>query len=90
MKTIHKQILELKASQPFFAHVFAKPLCVQRQANRFCIWYETPNVIDANDFEVSRIHIIGTGQLIPEGNLEYINTVQDGTFVWHFYLERAN
>jgi hypothetical protein len=87
MKFIHKKFLDIKKGQLFFACQDVIPLDVQRQKNNFALWYQVNT--DSTVVE-HQIHVVGTGHELPSGNLEYIATVQDnGGFVWHFYLERA-
>ena len=85
MKTIHKQLLELEAEQSFNAAQGISALSIQRQNLQFSLWYQTDTELPAAQYNV---HIVGTGCEIPPGNLEYIASVQNGLFVWHFYLER--
>lgn len=67
-----------------FMPVGAKILSLQMQKNNPCIWAE----VDTSNIEEQRIFIIfGTGQEInfKEKDISYINTVQQGVFVWHVY-----
>jgi hypothetical protein len=100
MKTIHKFELRLTDAQELRTFHPIKPLSVQLQRNAFCMWAETemefvssvqdltPQPKQKRNIYRQIVHVVGTGQEIPDGNLEYISTVQSGEFVWHFYLER--
>ena len=61
-------------------------LCVQMQRDTPCLWA----MVDTDQLQAPNIiHVVGTGQPMPSGVLEYIGTVQDGSFVWHVFRERA-
>ena len=67
----------------------AKILTVMMQGDVFCLWAE---VDQKAKLEERFIEKFGTGQEIPIDmgiDRSYIGTVQDGSFVWHFY-ERVN
>lgn len=42
---------------------------------------------DVEDKEIRTLHVLGTGWILPELKLEYINTVDTGVFVWHIFEE---
>jgi hypothetical protein len=42
-------------------------------------------VNDTEDKVTRTIQVFGTGWVLPEENLEYINTVDVGIFVWHVF-----
>jgi hypothetical protein len=85
MRIIHKAALKLQESQSFIAADGIKCLAVQAQNGSFSLWYETDAAGSHNVHYV--IRIVGTGHAVPSG-ASYIDTVQDGAFVWHFYLEQ--
>ena len=61
----------------------AEILSVQKQDHLFCLW----GIVDSDETEEYReITSFGTGHRIPEDwNLKFIDTVQDGGYVWHFF-----
>lgn len=54
---------------------------LQVQARTPTLWVEVDP--DAPE-EYVTFHIVGTGWDIPSG-LDYIGTLQDGPYVWHFF-----
>lgn len=98
MKTIHKQVLSLKAAQVIEVPHGAVFLTVQMQdkvkvpcigiegyteTDRPVIWYEChPERVLQN----RTIVLIGTGHDMPDTHtLKYLATVQQGPMIWHFY-----
>lgn len=86
-QVIFKQVLELTDTQTVNLPPVAQFLSVQIQNGKICVWFLTekdrpPNV--PYQFEV-----IGTGNLIPHGNRNYIGTVLDGSFVWHVFVDKV-
>lgn len=60
----------------------ARILSIQYQGDQLCIWA----VVSPDSRIVNRIlQRIGTGWDIPENLGNYIGTVQDGPFVWHYF-----
>lgn len=83
MKTIHKARLSLALAQVLDLPVGAKILTVQDQAGELTVWYEC---YPDRALAPKTIVLVGTGHGLPDTHvLRYINTVQQGTFVWHFY-----
>jgi len=79
MKRIYKYKLEDSVEMP----IGAKILSIQMQNNRPYIWA----LVDTDaECEFRHFEIIGTGHDFPEAdNFTYINTFQDGPFVWHIF-----
>lgn len=86
MKTIWKFNLELYDTQAIEIPIGARPLTVQMQNGELCLWA----IVDSTA-EKTRcyVHIIGTGNPVPPNvdEYRYINTVQDGAFVWHVFVD---
>lgn len=62
--------------------VGATVLTAQSQAGRLCLWA----VVDPEAAREDRkVHVIGTGQPVPE-DVQYVGTVQEGPFVWHVFV----
>ena len=61
----------------------AQFLSIQAQAGRFVLWA----LVNTNNEKVRRVvYAIATSDNIPgEPALEYIATVQQGIYVWHFF-----
>jgi len=79
MKRIYKYKLENSVEMP----IGAKILSIQMQNNRPYIWALVDTDVEC---EFRHFEIIGTGHNFPEAdNFTYINTFQDGPFVWHIF-----
>jgi hypothetical protein len=61
----------------------AKILSIQNQDDRLYIWA----LVDTDaECEFRYFTIVGTGHDFPEADeFNYINTIQDGPFVWHIF-----
>lgn len=88
MKTIHKYVLQISASQPVVMPRGAKILTVQSQGHTPCIWA----LVDPDEVaEMRIIEIYGTGDPIhalPNGKgRQYIGTFQikNGESVFHAF-----
>lgn len=65
--------------------VGAKPLSVQMKDGAPCMWAQV-NVNGSTKNEQRRFYIAGTGkEQKVEGQLTYVDTWQEGEFVWHLY-----
>lgn len=87
MTTIHKFPLMLADEQTIRAPRGARPLAVQFQAGRLCLWVHVQPKNEPRDY---RIRIYGTGHPLDESALwRYIGTAQQegGRFVWHVFGE---
>jgi hypothetical protein len=86
MRTIYKYPLNLTDTQQIKLPKLAECLTVQMQQGHPCMWA----IVDpAQPTEVLTVHLVGTGHPVPSkvGALQYLGTVQDAGFVWHFFLE---
>lgn len=81
---IYKYKLELKDFQQIPLSYTHKILDVQIQDGSICLWAAIKPGWATSHFPV---HIIGTGQELPDRNLQYCGTVQLDGFVWHIFIE---
>ena len=80
MKRIYKyEFKEGSVEMP----IGAKILTIEDQDGRLHIWA----IVDTDaESEFRYFAIVGTGQDFPEADdYTYINTIQDGPFVWHIF-----
>lgn len=82
---IYKYPIELKDDQEVYLPEEAEILRIDDRFGVITIWA----LVDTdNPHEKRRIKIYGTGHDIKEedlGSLEFVNTIFQGTFVWHVY-----
>ena len=84
MKTIYKYQLKLEESQTLNLTKSYQILSVQLQSSALCLWA----IVDPQmDLEKVEILVVGTGRPLPDGQLDYLATVQHGMFVWHIFLK---
>lgn len=84
--TIYQFPLEVTDRQTVTVPGIWKPLCVQLQHGRPCIWAE----VDPTDSNViNGVIMVGTGQpsLPMPAGFRYLGTVQVQVFVWHVYVD---
>lgn len=84
MQVIYKYPLEVTGSQSISMPKGAKVLCVQVQRDVPCLWA----IVDlANEVNLRRFRIWGTGHPVDESDLRYIGTFQlnEGGFVGHVF-----
>ena len=86
MKKIFKYPLEITDTQFVELPLGAKILTAQMQGNQLCLWAivnTLPEAVKKN----RRIEIIGTGNPMPTGELEYISTFQvhGGSLIFHVF-----
>lgn len=81
MKRIYKYKFE--DGRPVEMPIGAKILSIQTQNDRPYIWA----LVDIDvECEFRYFSIVGTGHDFPEADdFTYINTIQDGPFVWHIF-----
>lgn len=84
MRTIYKYRLSITDYQTVAMPEAAKILCAMVQDDQLCLWAE---VWSGNETEVRKIHIIGTGNPMPQVKLIHIDSVIMPPFVWHVYEE---
>ena len=85
MKTIHKFNLKIQYTQEIEMSTGAILLRVQKQVTTglFALWA----LVDTDrPKEMRTVCIAGTGHQLPENWGVYLDTVQDGAFVWHFFI----
>ena len=81
MKRIYKY--KLKDGRGVEMPIGAKVLTIQKQNGLPYIWA----LVDTDaEFDFRYFEIVGTGRDFPEADdFTYINTIQDGPFVWHIF-----
>ena len=92
MRVIHKQQIRQDSSGYCFLNLpqFSKILkiAIDPKDGATYAWYLFDQFHEKM-LEPKRFFIIGTGWDIGDDNLEYISTVFQGQFVWHYFEERA-
>ena len=91
MKTIHKQLIEVKGEQLITIPKDGKILSIQNQQsiNMLCVWYTVDSVLTSNNWYVDKkIYIYGTGETVKEFKGKYFTTVQmaNGNLIWHIFI----
>ena len=79
---IWKYKLELVIEQMVEMPIDSKVLSANMQGDTLCIWVL---VNENNKKTLHPVWIYGTGQLIDEPSGRFIDTVQDGQYVWHVF-----
>lgn len=82
MKRIYKYPLEVIEEQTIDMHE-GDILTLQLQDGKPVLWAE----VDPSSISKVTILCYGTGQDIKEDRIIYLNTVQIGVFVWHYYMK---
>jgi hypothetical protein len=83
VKVIHKYPLYIADSQTVYMRAGAVVLHVAQQQNDLMLWA----LVDPSAaFRAREIHVVGTGRPLPEGEMEYLGTVQIAEFVWHVFM----
>lgn len=77
-----KQIWKYKLTSPIEMPLDAKILTIQMQGNEPHIW---ALVNPKNETETRKFVIIGTGHNFDDNTFKYVNTYQEGPFVWHVF-----
>ena len=86
MRKIYKYELERTDAQYIHLPIGYKMLAVKIQNDRIFLW---ALVDDSNTSVKVKIRIFGTGNPIEdESNLEFIDTVEDSSFIWHIFEEK--
>lgn len=86
MTTIYKYSLDICGVQIIEMPAGARPLCIQVQNGAVQLWA----MVDSDkELEHRSIVMLGTGWRVEQPEeLDYIDTVQLGNFVWHFFMEK--
>ena len=87
MKRIYKYQLELSETMTIEASI-VRPLSIQVQNGTLCLWAEVEHPNSAAS--TLTITTVGTGRPIPDSAGEYLCTIQQGGYVWHFYWRLNN
>lgn len=86
MRTIHKFPLEPVSEQLIPANDNFKPLFVGHDPNgKVCLWAEVDTLDLAETAYMFKLYMVGTGHQLEPKHLCYLNSINDGIFVWHFY-----
>lgn len=93
MKTaIWKFPLEVTGSQKILMPVGSQILSVQFQGEQLCLWALCQPVDSGATKRLKTITIAGTGNPVPDGQMRFIDTVQQkvlgsigATYVWHIF-----
>lgn len=81
---IYKYPIQLTDQQIIHLPLYAKIISAQLQNGVICLWA----ILDPEAVDLTRrIVIAGTGHPMPDLPLRFIDTVQDGSFVWHVFEE---
>ncbi len=90
MTTIWKYPLQVTDQQEVRLPRHAQILTCQMQEGIPTLWA----LVDPEEDKVRAVfYMVGTGNLIPEGGVSgvsYINSVQQGMFVWHIFRQGSN
>ena len=65
-----------------------RALCVQIQHNTTRLWIECAG--EGGRMREVHVYCVGTGHNVPQSfstNNTYINTIQDGPYVWHYFIK---
>ena len=84
MKQVFKYKLGVVGLQEVELPEDAQILSIQTQHESICLWA----LVDQDKTkEMRRITLIGTGHYLPEGDHEFLGTVQElgGDLVWHLF-----
>ena len=85
MKTIFKYQLEVTGTQVIKLPKGADPFTAQFQGEQLCVWAAIDTEEELEDRE---FRIIGTGEPLDlSGVFRFLNTVQQGPFVWHIFTK---
>ncbi|MGG7470785.1 DUF7352 domain-containing protein [Chryseobacterium arthrosphaerae] len=82
MKTIYKYQLETTDQQTITMPVGSEIISLQIQHGVPCIWAKVNTYNEVGD---RTFVTFGTGQPLPENNLEFIGTYQSGQYVFHVF-----
>ena len=83
METIYKYEFNINSIGILTMPKGAKPLAVQLQNSKPCLWAE----VDIRKDSVERIlRIFSTGYPVDTYGRTYVGTIQIDEFVWHCYL----
>lgn len=88
-ETVWKYELDITDHRTLLVPAGAEFLSAQMQNGKLCVWAR----VDANQpgsmSFLRHIWIVGTGNPMPGNPVRHIDTVQDGSFVWHVFEETA-
>lgn len=86
MKTIWKTELRLTDEQTVCLPKGSQPMSCEMQDTKICVWFLTDS--ETANTELWHFYIVGTGNPLPRNpRITLLNTILDGTFVWHVFYE---
>ncbi len=85
---IHKHVLELSDKISFEAAHDAKILDIQVQGNEIVLWEMHEAWPCCSYRETILLRVVGTGVNFDADGWTYFKTVQSGSFVWHFFVQK--
>ena len=89
MQRVYKYPLVLMEEQSLRMPIGAIPLCVQLQDDIICLWAQVEPDAETEQWD---IYVISTGQDMynaDSANAGYVGTVQQGSYVWHVFIQRT-
>lgn len=85
MKTVHKFVLQMRDYVTITMPKDAKILKISKQYGDICLWalVDTENELINYEFRIA-----GTGHMISDNNLEFIETIDidSGRLIFHVFL----
>lgn len=85
-RNVYKYILTGDATQEIEVPPGVKPLTVQMQHGKICLWCEVDSgLVDEGACTNAAVFLVGTGREVPTKARIYIGTVQMANEVWHVY-----
>lgn len=85
MNVIYKYPLAITAEQTLLLPIGAKVLSVQMQGSVPTVWTLQDASNTATTTEVL-VAMVATGQEFDIDNWNYVDTLQDGSYVWHVFM----
>lgn len=80
---IYKYVLSRLSTQFVHMPINAKIMDIQMQADNPTMWA----MVDPDSEMIDvRIDMYATGEPLRDSDSQYLATVQDGDFVWHFFV----
>ena len=88
MRTIYKYPLKIQRLQTLSVPKFFMPIKIDWQGDNLCLWAEVDTDLATGPIKIA---MFGTGhELLIDGKpfdaSWHIDTIQQGDFVWHFFL----
>lgn len=84
---IYKYKLQITDEQVINIPRGSKFLSAQIQHGTLCVWAMVNSFVEKVDIVLFRIH--GTDHKVTNPKANFIDTVQDGSLVWHIFWEKT-